>query len=469
MKYLSVILILSAAILTGCGVKEKIYTVDTEATMEYFKKDELESGIYYIKDGTDFMKVLSAQGNVPATGDISSYFDQYMWILSTEEVHLPTLYKGESIALKTKEGIKDGISLKRLRDAGYTFGISGLKKSQTGFAFTTQNILKGSNAETVFSSGSGMSISEVDGMELKPVSVSSAGMVVNLEKENDYELTIFSGSQSVKKTVNADAHAFIADSTLEISDHIITQNGYIAYQMPETAASGYYLVEGQGIFRYINEPRSESGNITNVNFNEGCNPISADIVNFNIGVGEDPLVRASETELETEGDMRVYDADDESSGQGGTLTFEQTLPDSYETLNFSVALKDTVKEAQVLSVWCEGPDGISRSMIRMNDIYTMQANMEKSMPGKYTVNIMGNEIHRSEVKVQALLGNIAVETESETETEAETFVVTGQNGNSYIVSGNQAIPQTTTMPQAEANIFTEYEVSGTMPAPEGGY
>lgn len=391
--------------LCGCeGMKEKVFQTQKEVVMKEYKKDQLKSNTFYVKDGTSFFKTVSLKGGKDRNE--LDFHIGYLWFPETQLDYIPTLYKGESIAYPKETSVKeDSFYLKRYRDEGVTLGISNLKKASNGF--TIQSILEDSAAsKTIESSKSLPVISRFQGEPLNDKKMTTAGTIKGLESGETYLLEIYQGTRAMDVQLVADTQLFIIDSARMIENCKLTKNGYVSVQLPEDMESGYYQIENAGFFRYINEEKYKfSQDLNTVDYNVGCKEIPQSFVSYAVGTGERPKTEAELLEKE--------------------VSYSEDIGEELQSLDIEVSLKRGVTPDSIKSVTLIYPDG-KKEVLETENPKIYQKELTSVPAGKYVIKVQGTQIENKNIGVVFMKGdpviNVADEGETETEDETQTDV-----------------------------------------------
>lgn len=266
------LILLSTAALTGCSMempqiieKKKDPYEQTELS-----DTEIESDVYYAKSGTKFIKVAELNGSAQGKADGPSP-SRVVWMQKKEQL-IPTLYKGDSIAVKADTIKLQNVTLERFRDAGYSIGIYGASyNDSTGLIDLdySKNVADGTPAEEAFSSGSKeIHLETIGGRKVTKDMLDSSGVLNCFEQNKSYEITYYAGTVYNKVSVDATQHV-LESWEIYTDDQIeMTKKGYLSISIPEDYKSGIYMVEGKGFIKYIDHEKGSgaipTGNEWNV-------------------------------------------------------------------------------------------------------------------------------------------------------------------------------------------------------------
>lgn len=246
--------LLASTLLSGCGQKDE--TDDGSAmTEEDYQKlsEQMEEGKYYILHNGEVSMITTAEETSPSNGTIA-------WFDHTAYDNIVTMYKGDKLIYYTTNDIDESFSYTRFLDMGYTIPIAGLEAGASGkFHISTS-----SDAGTVYPDSSATSLYEfqndqvivdkIGGVSLTADNVSEYGTVTGLEQDEEYNIDLYSGSVLTKTSMYANIRVMGLDD-----DQSFTTNKFdflsgevIQIGLPNWFNSGYYEINGLGIFRYVN-------------------------------------------------------------------------------------------------------------------------------------------------------------------------------------------------------------------------
>jgi len=247
------VLVLVTPLLTGCT--NIIERKKNKYAQVQLTKDELKDDVYYIKNGTEFVKVYEA--HTYNTTSTESGRNKKTVFLGLDFKTVPTLYKGEIIALATKNTTFNKVEVVRYETIGYTLGMFGMKKNEdTGTLdlSTDQNLAEDSNAYKTLMKKTYSSSLQLVSINNQPISenmINDTGIFSCLEENGIYTLKYYSGTKLTSTQLQADMFALQEYEYYEICEAENTSNGYFALSLPDDAKSGYYYIEGAGMFKYI--------------------------------------------------------------------------------------------------------------------------------------------------------------------------------------------------------------------------
>lgn len=247
--------LLASTLLSGCGRNEDNTDTSSAMTEEDYKKlsEQMEEGKYYILHNGEVSMITTAEETSPSNGTIA-------WFDHTAYDNIVTMYKGDKLIYYTTNDIDESFSYTRFLDMGYTIPIAGLEAGASGkFHISTS-----SDAGTVYPDSSATSLYEfqndqvivdkIGGVSLTADNVSDYGTVTGLEQDEEYNIDLYSGSVLTKTSMYANIRVMGLDD-----DQSFTTNKFdflsgevIQIGLPNWFNSGYYEINGLGIFRYVN-------------------------------------------------------------------------------------------------------------------------------------------------------------------------------------------------------------------------
>ena len=257
-------MLLVVGTLAACGSKEEPETTppDDARIQDIYS---LERGNFYVETNEGYVKLLrkTATKTIGLTDDSSE--ETVLWFQDEFE-NIPTLYRGSKLVYRTNEYFNERFTFDKYLDLGYTFGLYNLDPLESGrYSFAiegdTAQIVSISDANKFRELGKRRVIIDAIGdTPLRKDSVSAVGTVMGLEKDKEYtidlymgtEIQPFDGAETVPYTLKADVRALYRAQTNTSIDYEFLRSDIIAVTIPEYFQSGYYVINGFGLFRYVN-------------------------------------------------------------------------------------------------------------------------------------------------------------------------------------------------------------------------
>ena len=256
---------LCASALTGCSFLSRdseasgsVYHVYTESAVS-----DLTDGAFYVRnaDGTYDRLYIGESSFQPGSGG-SSDPSRVLWFGRDFDC-IPTMHKGEDLVYHSSANLPETLSLERFDDIGYTVGICGLTPSSTSgrYMFSTDpgdlNIDVKSDADRLCRLGDQTALIDAIGhTSLRSGNISRGGTIVGLQEGKTYRTNVYIGTEIYPYDLVADVRAMLSMEDGSIDHYSLTESSLAVYSFPETYESGYYLVNGYGLVRYL---KSETG------------------------------------------------------------------------------------------------------------------------------------------------------------------------------------------------------------------
>jgi len=277
-KIVLVIALISSLALSGCSVSfgQKKQT-EAEKQKEQYQQEvsQLQNETFYVYSNNSFAPVAAGTQVFGYDDKIATHASTKRLLLFTEadEKSIPTLYKGDKLVYYAKTDIPDTFTLERFTDLGYTVGVNGFKKGENAAKFTlkmaSSSILAGTDAQQCYSSsyadkkakkGSTLTYVKTDteliadkisGTTITDAMVSPSGVILGLTKDKSYTLDLYQGTTYIGHTIKCDTRALQGFEVYTTQDYTMTHDGYMVINIPDNFHSGYYYVQGSGLFKYI--------------------------------------------------------------------------------------------------------------------------------------------------------------------------------------------------------------------------
>ena len=370
---------ISCAALTGCE-QEIFQDKNAKYRLNAVEDDDLETNIYYVKDGTKFYQVheLSASG-----AGVELDVTKCAWSVEDESL-IPSYYRNELLAFASSKVDTAAIRLERYKDCGYSIGVYGAAYEDGYISFqASSNTIKKTQARNAFENDKSnyILIETINGNPVNETMLNEAGMIMGMEQDGAYEITYYAGTYYGTVTVTADTHFFQSYEMYTLDDIDITKNGYISIKLPDDLECGYYNVNGAGFFKYYNFKKADD---------------STENVDFNIAYYE-----SEEDQIMAYSQQFVFNLDYSATNMSVKALFD---PKSVTNASGNVKMMLTTPDGRHMTVGADKSEG------------EIMCDMQESMPGKWTVNIIPQSMTISDVQI--------VSNELEAEASKEVYNIT---------------------------------------------
>lgn len=254
-KKLIATILLAVTVLSGCSNPlDNIIVNEEETTYDgVVSETTATDGIYVLKEDGTLYELNTVGQNYSGT-TTSADSKRLCWYTNDSKV-IPTLSSGDELIIYSQSELENEYSIEQFEDAGYSFGISGITIADDGYAqadFGSDYLASSSlyiQLMQNFNSGV-VNIATINGNSVTKDYLSSAGTFYNLEKGKAYTLECYQGTYYASLDVTADTRVFISINTDVITDIEYTKENYAIFHMPSYAESGYYNINGAGMFYY---------------------------------------------------------------------------------------------------------------------------------------------------------------------------------------------------------------------------
>ena len=245
--------------IAGCGENTEDATVEAPTVSMIESMDLLYDRGFYVRHDDKFL--------IPYIGD-ASFKNEYtavpnpdkrrvLWFMD-DFACIPTLYKGDSLIYCSTVEFPEDFILERFEDIGYTVGISNLKQRASGrFSLNTNpelydHINARSDAAKLFELGDqNVTIETIGNYPLRGGNVTEGGTIRGLSKDKLYKTEVYTGTYLKNYDLVADSRAMISFEVHHMTNYEYLRSDIIELELPENLMTGYYLVNGQGLIRYV--------------------------------------------------------------------------------------------------------------------------------------------------------------------------------------------------------------------------
>lgn len=235
---------------------------------------EIIGGNYYIKDNDAYY--------LPAPGLLYSSLqndtkiakkadpEHRIAMFGNDEVQIPTMYSDSFLIYKAQENenVPETVTLERYRDEGYSLGIRGLsmvnnkcQTTTTGVTFYPQSSISTIHPDQ----GATLTIDKVNGLTIDENRLSVSGTITGLELGESYNVDAYIGTNYAGGNFVADTHMFSSMELYTIENYSMDPSNYVILDFPKDLWSGYYYIDGVGMIKYINHPKSNGSEVDTYN------------------------------------------------------------------------------------------------------------------------------------------------------------------------------------------------------------
>lgn len=196
--------------------------------------------------------------------DFSTDFSKY--IMFADRDNLIPVITGSNflVFVDTEDLLPATFKFEKMEDRGYTFGgLFETKDSENGLFiknFTGANggyyCIENSSFEAKWDSKNNIekySIDNIGGASVGNKNIDENGAFKGLEKDSNYKMATFIGTQYETVVVTADTHYFVAGEATSVAQKdcvVRTKNGYAVIKLPSNLDTGYYMINDEYMFFY---------------------------------------------------------------------------------------------------------------------------------------------------------------------------------------------------------------------------
>lgn len=192
-------------------------------------------------------------------------YPRSIWVSSDEDDTIPTVTKDDLLIYVSSTEVPDGILFERFADYGYSIGISNMIEDGGGhyyieYAAVDEDDYKhyvdmNSDAAQVseLEPITKLYLDQVGNIKVDEETVSDGGSVLELTKDKSYICEFYTGTFYQDFKLTANIHSFSSLERFTSYDYEFMHSNFIVISIPEYFKSGYYFVNGVGLFRYVAE------------------------------------------------------------------------------------------------------------------------------------------------------------------------------------------------------------------------
>ena len=264
-KILSLSVVTSLLLTSGCTLEtSREIQADVVDSTEGQEIEGLKDGGYYVKHDSKLYKV-SDPNKTFETGNVVNNPDSERIIYFTDKKvdgeytnedwdKIPTLYEGDSLIYYYTDVLSETYNFERFEDVGYTIGIYNLNETVSGrYSFELESDYindSDANKVSVLPTESAI-IDKVSQKELRKGNISNYGTIIGLKQDKLYPFEIYAGTVLNKINIKADTRILGSMQVYESNDYEFLSSNIVKVNIPEWFNSGYYMINGLGLFRYV--------------------------------------------------------------------------------------------------------------------------------------------------------------------------------------------------------------------------
>ena len=272
MKKIISLLLASALLLSGCSIIGGNNS-ETKEENPYgpVTAENLQSGMFYVKNNDQFYPVYMGKTTINADNLIAKETDPSRIISFTnDENNIPTMYEDDTLIYYTTQSVPS-FTWERFKDQGYSIGMYNLQPTESdkvefviGTSMTNSNSAAYTGLSQIELGNSVIIIDKVAGESISADDLSECGSITGLKADEPANIDIYIGTKHYTINSNVDTKILSSMELYETTEYNLLPEGYASIKIPDYFMSGYYLINGVGLIKYVDNPRSEG--ISNIDF-----------------------------------------------------------------------------------------------------------------------------------------------------------------------------------------------------------
>ena len=285
--------------------------------------------------------------------------DSVFMMLDKNDENIPVYHEGDCLIYYSTKRLPTSIEFTKYYDHGYSLGIYGLAEniSYSGqyIIRSSEYIKKGSSVQKIiglFDIASTVSLSSVGEISPSPDNISTIGTLKGLIQGSLYETCLYAGTDRyIINAAEVDTRIFSKMKSYSGYTYKMVSDGVMVIDIPPYFESGYYSINGAGIFKYVKDSdednfnaeidpeavkeyenelilKQESIKLTDDDFINDTDISSIDFRAFSVNAGESLTITLSignivDNSVKNYPEIMVYNAsctDDQEYGKNNAIT-----------------------------------------------------------------------------------------------------------------------------------------------------
>lgn len=229
-------------------------------------KENLEEGMFYAKVDDQFYKVHMGETNIKEDNLIAKKEDPSRVIAFTkDDALIPTVYKDDTLVYYSQSQISE-FTWERMKDNGYSVGYFNLKDDTNGkvkYTIGESGYAHNSSLASAFSQipvqseTSLILIDRIGGSAITPTNLTDAGSISGLKVDSPANIDLYLGTQHFEIPATVDTHILSSMELYQTNEFALNKDGYAEIKIPDYFLSGYYFINGIGVFKYVANDRAD--------------------------------------------------------------------------------------------------------------------------------------------------------------------------------------------------------------------
>lgn len=255
--------VIGMSMLTGCAGLEEKTTEKEEQTFDIKKVVKgLDDGGYYVVHNNVPKKIYFGNATYDEGTESEDDIDpdaeteRAMWY-TDDYKKIPTMYDGDILIYYSTEELAEQFHFERYEDLGKTVGVCGLKKTESGrYKFEvsedSQFVYPGHDTSGLLNfPQDSVILDEIGGKPIREDNVSRCGSIYGLPADKTFKCKVYGGTEVKNMNFKADVHTFASYQSYTSTNYTFLSTNIIQVNIPKWFNTGYYCLDGNGMFRYV--------------------------------------------------------------------------------------------------------------------------------------------------------------------------------------------------------------------------
>lgn len=247
----------------AAAAPKEIYKIDTLKNNQLYIWKDFEGKAIDDSDNI-FFNCPTGNPNVKYKDKSTSDVKYTIWIPAADDSSIPTLTRNDKLIYISQESVPDTFDFLRMYENGYSIGITSLIADASDHYYidyiqTDKNDYKKSinvNSDAKDLAGyliERLYLDKVGDMTITSKNISEGGVVKGLKKNEQYICEFYTGTYYQDFLLTASEHTFTELEDFTCYGYEFLHSNCISIDIPEWLCSGYYYINGIGLFRFVDD------------------------------------------------------------------------------------------------------------------------------------------------------------------------------------------------------------------------
>lgn len=192
-------------------------------------------------------------------------YPRSIWMDTGTDKEIPTVTSSDKLVYVSNTDVPDSIVFERFADYGYTIGVSNLIKDLGGHYYIQYSDVDEDDYKYFIDLNSDAAqlkeleavtklyLDRAGDVKVNEKSVSDGGTVLGLKEGKRVTCEFYAGTYYQDFNLTANIHSFSSMERFVSHDYEFMHSNFIVIDIPKYLKSGYYFVNGVGLFRYVSD------------------------------------------------------------------------------------------------------------------------------------------------------------------------------------------------------------------------